>query len=130
MLIEGVQTQLQTSYELYPGTYVWDLSIVDRGGLDAPFGGKYQYKDNYTGTAPAVGDKIGSGVYKVTGDLTCSATSISYIKLTRASDGNYTYHICLTTDDGSTYLEGDRAEVDDSKNTSIFHGVAATDATG
>ncbi len=133
MLIEGVQTQLQTSYELYPGTYVWNKSIVDRGGIDAPFGGKYVYYDSDgTGvTKPTVGNKIGSGVYRVTPtsgtdpvDLECGANKVSWVKVTRGSDGNYSYEICLSTDYADTYLQGSREKVDDSKETSIFYGEA------
>ena len=117
MIIESVQTQLTTNFELYPGTYQFTKAIIDKGGVSAPFGGEYVYaKDN---TAPA-GTKIGAGIYRMsatTAISTCKQNITSFVNVERDNaTGNYTYSICLSTTAGG-YLAGTREEVDDSSSS-------------
>lgn len=127
-IINSVQSQLTSNYELYPGTYEWDEGIFDKGGKVAPFGGEYRY---HTGG----GTKIGSGVYKKDGSTaagSCSKTSTSYIVIKRDASGNYKYLICLSTHpdgnrdgEGNAYLFATRDELE-GKSNKIFHGDAVT----
>ncbi len=128
-IINSVQSQLTSNYELYPGTYQWDEGIFDKGGKVAPFGGEYRY---HAGSEK----KIGSGVYKMNGNTdagTCSKTSPSYVVIKRDASGNYKYLICLSTQpegnregEGNAYLFATRDELE-SKSNKIFHGDAVTD---
>ena len=133
-ILSSVQSQLTSSFELYPGTYEWDKGILDSGGITAPFGGEYYY--HQTG-----GTKIGSGVYRMSGSDTldgCSAEAssnkVSYIVIKRTAEGNYKYAICLTTrgdggGDGNSYLYGTREDVD-KKGNNIFCGDAGEGIDG
>jgi len=139
MILDAVQTQLTANYELYPGTYQFTTAIIDKGGVSAPFGGKYKYLE----TEPTDIDKIGSGVFRVNASPTsvvdddgnpsranCDTSKISFVSVDRNNaTSNYTYSICLTTDEttnGGTFLAGTRAQVDDSSNERIFFGRADT----
>ena len=128
-IINSVQSQLTSNYELYPGTYQWDEGIFDKGGKVAPFGGEYRY--HTSGSEK----KIGSGVYKMNSEIaagTCSASVVSYVVIKRDTSGNYKYLICLSTQQdgkpgeaGNAYLFATREELDKKSNT-IFHGDAQT----
>ena len=121
-IMSSVQSQLTSSFELYPGYYQWSVGILDSGGINAPFGGDYRYhgvaEDETTDEK-----KIGSGVFKMKGEApTCNASATSYIIIDRTEDGRYDYTICLTTTQNS-YLYGNRTDVDKKVNT-IFYGDA------
>ena len=124
-LSTAVKTVLTANYELYPGTYAFSTGILETGGIDAAFGGKYVY---YTPTE--TDKKIGSGVYKVADkELTesvCKESSYSYIVVTRDEAGIYKYNICLNTtnsgEDGG-YLFGTTEQLDNNDNT-VFYGKA------
>lgn len=126
LLIEATKSILESNYELFPGTYAFSTDILETGGIDAPFGGKYVYYE------PTDTDKkIGSGVYKVEDkELTeevCKASTYSYIVLTRDDTGAYKYSICLNTsnsgEDGG-YLMGTSEQLNNGTDTTIFYGKA------
>ncbi len=130
-ILNSVQSQLTSSFELYPGTYEWDTGILDSGGISAPFGGEYRYHK------PGSGRKIGSGVYAMetdinpTADNACTGSKVSFIVIKRDSNGKYKYAICLSTspegkpgEAGQAWLFGTREELD-KKSNKVFCGTAA-----
>ena len=135
-ILSSVQSQLTSSFALYPGTYQWDKGILDSGGITAPFGGEYHY--HAQGEAGTGETKYGSGVYKISSSTSlgsCSKTSTSYIVITRTGEGNYRYVICLSTTgeggtgEGNSYLYGTREDVD-KKGNNIFCGDASQGIDG
>ena len=125
-LVKATKTVLESNYELFPGTYAFSTDILETGGVNAPFGGKYVYYE------PTDTDKkIGSSIYKV-GDKelneeVCKSSAYSYIVLTRDDTGAYKYAICLNTsnngEDGG-YLMGTSEQLNNGTDTTIFYGKA------
>ena len=128
-LVEAVRIQLTSNYRLDAGKYAFTRTVLDSGGITAPFGGEYAY---YTGSTGRVAN---SSVYKV-GDVAtsspsdCASSTYSYVVIKRTEQA-YIWSICLTTKKASGgtspeggYLYGSREQLDDEKNTGIFYGKA------
>ena len=135
MIIEAVQTQLTANFELYAGTYQWDTSILDRGGISAPFGGEYKYAESQ----PSGSTKIGSGIYRIATTPTtikndgvsganCKEGVVSFLSVTMDTTTlGFKYNLRLSTSAGG-YLSGERKEIDDNSSANkdkIFHGKAS-----
>ena len=128
MIITGVQTQLQTNLVLEPGTYEFSKAILERGGISAPFGGDYVYRE-----IAATDSKIGAGVIQESTTAkdvvaNCGENKTSFVSIDRDAGGNYIYSICLSTTKGG-WLAGTREQVDDTssnKKEQIFYGKADT----
>jgi prepilin-type N-terminal cleavage/methylation domain-containing protein len=130
-IIDAVRLQLTSNYELFPGAYCFTPSILDSGGVSAPFGGEYAYCSSGTG------EKIGSGVYhdgsnyatKTTSSASeCASSDHSYVIVARDED-TYSWSICLTTTDlegGYLYATRQQLDAKDLKEgEQIFFGRAA-----
>lgn len=107
-IISGVRSQLLAANELREGTYYFTANVLDNTG-SLPFGGKIKF-------ASASGEEIGSGIYRATGTVSCTATGSSYVKVTQdATTGKYSFSICIGVDDdtisGAKYMP-ERSEED------------------
>ena len=118
-IINSLQSQLTSNYEFYPGTYVWDENIFDKGGKVAPFGGEYIY-------SKGEGTKIGSSVYRIDEikDITkdCGPNKTSFVTIERDENANSTISICLSTTKDA-WLAGTRDQIE-RNDDSIFYGDA------
>ena len=93
-IISGVRSQLLAANELRAGTYYFTNNVLDNTG-SLPFGGKIKFVSSPSG------DEIGTGIYRATGTVTCSATGNSYVKVTQDSNGKYSFSICIGVDDNT-----------------------------
>lgn len=128
-LVEAVRIQLTSNYKLDAGKYAFTRTVLDSGGITAPFGGEYAY---YTGNTGRVAN---SSVYKVGNEVTssptnCKSSDYSYVVIKRTEQA-YVWSICLTTKkaSGSTdpeggYLYATREQLDTEDNIGIFYGKA------
>lgn len=103
-IISGVRNNLVLNNKLVTGDYYFDRSMLEKGGEDSPFGGKYKYgaySDSKIGNVTV--DKVSTGVYKVKDEssISCSKDAISFVHIS-SSNGTYEYKICLS--DGENYM--------------------------
>lgn len=119
-IIDGVRQQLWLSSEIETGDYYFTNGILDRGGETSPLGGTINYISK---EAASEFEPIGTlGVYRVDDELTCSATSPSFVRV--SYDGTkYTYSICYTAGAGNKYIDvenGTEANLLNENNTDMI----------
>ena len=110
--INATRQQLTLANKLVPGDYYIGSNLFENGGTISVLGGNYVYQD-----LTNCEDKIGSYLCKAKEQLTCSDTSVSFIRVTE-ENSRYYFSICHTAGAGNKYI--DLASENDLLNSSNY----------
>ena len=133
-IMEAVRIQLTSNYALYEGKYRFTNTILESGGVSAPFGGEYAFSAGDDSKRVANTGIYTDGNKTTSTQAECNNSAYSYVTIKRTEE-TYIWAICLTTKDkgatGATkgnqpggYLYATRQQLDDKDDTSIFYGKA------
>lgn len=111
-IIDGVRSKLMLEGELDSGVYQFSNAILEKGGVNSPFGGSYKYATSAPEGATTIGT---TGIYKISttiNGVSCTATTTSFVIVdVPASGGKTNYYICLTSGEGNNFIAGSETDI-------------------
>ena len=99
-IIHGVKQRLTLANRLESGDYEILGNILDKSEPESPLGGTIHFRSSLEGCSDVIGDAICKVNYKA-----CSSSATSFVRVSKASDNNYSYSICLTAGEDNRYID-------------------------
>ena len=107
-IINGVRQRLTMENELEIGDYLFTTGILEKGGINSPFGGTMNIPGSIStesGGNCAGGKIIDKTVCRLSGTVSsCNSSSSSFVRVVQ-SEKSYAFSICLTTGSGNTFID-------------------------